>query len=234
MTRREIDELTELAQAAGAPRAWRGSGWKRTACARPIAKFLRTTMLPAVLEAAGAEPGDLLLFVADQREMAVARSWAGCACGWRRRNVLDGPDASSPRCWIVDLPLFNRDAEDRRLGAAHHPFTAPVDEDLELLEDRAGTGAGQGVRPGHQRLRAGRRQHPDPPPGRAGDGLRRARADRGGSPGQVRLPAGRVRVRRAAPRRHRLRLRPPGHAAGGHGQHPRRHRRSRRRKARAA
>ena len=84
-----------------------------------------------------------------------------------------GPDQKRPRgrshppehfnlLWVVDFPSFMWDDEEKRWVAQHHPFTSPRDEDLAHLETDPGQGEGEGVRPGDQRLRGRRREHPDP------------------------------------------------------------------------
>ena len=69
--------------------------------------------------------------------------------------------------WVVEFPMFDYDDEEKRWVAMHHPFTSPRDQDFALLESRPGQVPGEGVRPGDQRQRSGRRHDPDPRPGDA-------------------------------------------------------------------
>ena len=105
---------------------------------------------------------------------------------------------------------------ERRGGASgssnHHPFTAPRDR-----RPRPETAKAQGVRPRPERLRGRRRRDPDPPAGRAAEGVRGARPVRGGDRGEVRSPAPGVPLRRAAARRDRDGPRPARDAAGREG-----------------
>jgi len=129
--RREIDQLGEAAQREGAKGlAWivYGRGEPRS----PIAKFLTPEELEAVGRAMEAKEGDLLLFVADRREVANE------VLGRLRRLLaaklgLVDPEAYA-FCWVVDWPLLEWDEERRRYVAMHHPFTSPKPEDLDRLE----------------------------------------------------------------------------------------------------
>jgi aspartyl-tRNA synthetase len=82
----------------------------------------------------GAEPGDLLLLVADTEDVVCQ------ALGNLRTHlgaVLKLYDPDKPEykiAWVLDFPLFTWDAEEKRWAANHHPFTAPMDEDLDKLE----------------------------------------------------------------------------------------------------
>jgi len=98
----------------------------------PIVKNLSEEVLKALLERCGAENGDLLFFGADTKEVV------NNALGYLRVELgkdLDLFDVSDNQfVWVVDFPMFEWDAENKRLQALHHPFTAPYDADLEKLE----------------------------------------------------------------------------------------------------
>ncbi|MDN5348166.1 MAG: aspartyl-tRNA synthetase [Clostridia bacterium] len=130
-SRRELEELTRAAAVFGAKGlAWLAleeSGWRS-----PIAKFFKTEELVALKERLGAQAGDLLLFVADTPEVAAASLGSLRLELARRLNLVEAGQLSFT--WVVDFPLFEYSATEKRLVAMHHPFTAPREEDLELLE----------------------------------------------------------------------------------------------------
>lgn len=131
MTRREIDELTELAIQWGAKGlAWMAVG--EDGVRSPIAKFLSDDVQSALLKAVGAEPGDLLLFAADRRELA-AEVLGRLRVRLGREIFAVDPARFAP-VWIVDWPLFHRDPDTGELDSAHHPFTAPADDHVPLLK----------------------------------------------------------------------------------------------------
>src|SRR5690606_35618267 len=130
-TRREIDELTELAVQWGA----KGLAWmavEEGGLRSSIVKCLSEDELSAVLEAAGAAPGDMLLFAADRREVD-AEILVRLRVRLGREIFSPDPRQFAP-VWIVDWPLFHREPETGELDSAHHPFTSPVDEHVELLK----------------------------------------------------------------------------------------------------
>ncbi|MBX5441958.1 MAG: aspartate--tRNA ligase [Solirubrobacteraceae bacterium] len=131
--RKELDELTELAQRTGAKGlVWafvqEGGVWRS-----PIAKFLTDAEMQAVSSQLGASEGDLLLAVAD--DACVAAEVLGTL-----RLRLGEPDTSRHELvWIVDFPAFEWNEGEGRWDALHHPFTAPVGDlsDPGSLRSRA-------------------------------------------------------------------------------------------------
>jgi aspartyl-tRNA synthetase len=103
-----------------------------------IDKFVPAAVQSALRQRLGAEPGDVLLFVADKEDVACQ------ALGNLRThlaNVLKLYDPGAKEfkvAWVVDFPSFLFDAEEKRWVANHHPFTAPRDEDLQYLESDPG------------------------------------------------------------------------------------------------
>lgn len=139
-SRGQIDELTNFAKQFGAKGlAWLGieGGEGGTRSARsPIAKFLSQAELDGIAEATGAKTGDLVLLVADGAEVAAnvlgrLRERFGHELG------LADP-AIAAFCWVIDFPLFGWDAENQRWDSLHHPFTAPMNEDIALLDSDVG------------------------------------------------------------------------------------------------
>ncbi|WP_271852448.1 aspartate--tRNA ligase [Planococcus maritimus] len=129
-SRKEIDALGEFASRYGA----KGLAWLKVeegGVKGPIAKFFEGEAADSLIEAAQAEAGDLLLFVAD------AKTVVADALGALRMKLgkdLDLIDQSVFKfLWITDWPLLEYDDKDGRFYAAHHPFTMPFEEDLDKL-----------------------------------------------------------------------------------------------------
>jgi aspartyl-tRNA synthetase len=96
-----------------------------------IKKFLGEDLAKQLFEQAGGKPGDLLLFIADTREKA-NQSLGALRC--RLAEQLDLIDRDAFKfLWVTEFPLLEFDDQSGRYIALHHPFTSPLDEDLELL-----------------------------------------------------------------------------------------------------
>lgn len=129
--RREIDQLGELAVASGA----KGMAWINVTdkeLKSPITKFLTQEEIDQILAAVQAKPGDLLLFAADNEAVAskvlgILRLEIG-----KRLRLMD-PD-HLVFTWVQGFPLLEYDDEEKRYVAVHHPFTAPVEEDVAAME----------------------------------------------------------------------------------------------------
>jgi len=134
-SRKEIDDLTQFVTIYGA----KGLAYVKIENGEwhsPIAKFFTADEIKAMNQAFGAEEGDLLLFVADKPK--VVNDSLG-----RLRNhlakLLGLVDKDTFRfVWITDFPLLEWDEDDQRWCAVHHPFTAPMDEDVEFVETDPG------------------------------------------------------------------------------------------------
>lgn len=129
--RRELDGLVDFVGIYGA----KGLAWMQIqedgSVKSPIAKFFSEAHLANILKTAAAEPGDLLLFIADKPSV-VAQALGALRIEMAKRRDLIDPDALA-FTWVVDFPMFEYDEEEKRYVAMHHPFTAPRDEDLPLL-----------------------------------------------------------------------------------------------------
>jgi aspartyl-tRNA synthetase len=131
LSRKELDDMTSFAANYGA----KGMAWIKLTDGEwqsPIAKFLSEGEREEILKITGAESGDLILFVADNDKvvhdsLANLRLLLG-----EKLGLIDAKRYAL--VWIVDFPLLEYDAEEKRHVAVHHPFTAPLDEDLPLLE----------------------------------------------------------------------------------------------------
>lgn len=97
----------------------------------PIERFLTDDEREGILEAMEAEAGDLLLAVA-AKDSVVFHSLGALRVHLAKELDLI-PQDSYDLLWVVDFPMFEYDEEEERYVAVHHPFTAPIDEDLDKL-----------------------------------------------------------------------------------------------------
>lgn len=131
-SRKLLDELGELVVSWGAKGlAWFALG--EGEIKSPLAKLFTQQELHELMKKLDGKPGDLLLFIADQKEKA--ESVLGqLRIELGKRLKLDDPQKFT-FLWITDFPLFEYNEDERRFEAMHHPFTAPKDEDISLLKD---------------------------------------------------------------------------------------------------
>lgn len=133
-TRKEIDKLTETAKGIGA----KGLAWIRWTDEAPtcsFAKFLGEGQLEAILSAAQAERGDVVIFVADRN--SIVYSVLG-ALRLEMAKRLDIIPEQYNFLWVVEFPFFEWDEDSQTWLAMHHPFTSPLDECIEYLESDPG------------------------------------------------------------------------------------------------
>jgi aspartyl-tRNA synthetase len=134
LSRKEADDLVATAKTWGA----KGLVWIKVTAdglQSPVAKFL-DGIRPALTGALDAEPGDLLLLVGDSRTVAATVLGRFRLELAQRHGLI--PSDRFALLWVVDFPSFEWSEEDRRWQAMHHPFTAPRDEDVPLLESQPG------------------------------------------------------------------------------------------------
>jgi aspartyl-tRNA synthetase len=137
MSRKELDDLTEFVKIYGAKglayvKVQEDGSWQS-----PITKFFTDKEIALIDEAADSKPGDLLLFAADTFKVANEslgrlRGLLGQKLGLARKDDFRF-------VWVTDFPLLEWDGEARRHVAVHHPFTAPLDEDIALLDGDPGS-----------------------------------------------------------------------------------------------
>jgi aspartyl-tRNA synthetase len=131
LSRKDLDDMTPYVATFGAKGiAWTkitAEGWQS-----PIAKFLSPVEQKAVEQIAGAEIGDVVLFSADSAK--IVHDALGNLRLYLGEKLALIPAKEYALVWVVDFPLMAFDAEEKRYVALHHPFTAPLDEDLPLLE----------------------------------------------------------------------------------------------------
>jgi aspartyl-tRNA synthetase len=140
-TRKQIDELTEYVKQFGA----RGLAYiaigKDGEQRSPFTKFLPAERLQAILDRLEAQPGDLLLFVAD-KPAVVYESLGRLRVLLGERLGLADPEVLA-FCWVIDFPFFNWNEEEKRWDPSHHLFTAPMPEDAAYLDSEPGRARGQ-------------------------------------------------------------------------------------------
>ncbi|HEY7035763.1 MAG TPA: aspartate--tRNA ligase [Thermomicrobiales bacterium] len=134
-TRREIDELTELAKRSGA-KGLATIALTPEGVRSPIAKFLSESEVAALTTGIGAAEGDLVLIVADQPAV-VAKSLSTLRDELGHRLELADPNVFS-FCWIYEFPLLEWDEEGQRWDATHNPFSGFLEADRPLLDTDPG------------------------------------------------------------------------------------------------
>ncbi len=130
-SRKDLDDLTEIAVSFGAKGlAWvklTPGGWQS-----PIAKFLTDDEKKAVEGTLGATEGDLILFAADRASIA------NTVLGRLRLNIGGRlgliPKEGFSFVWVTEFPMLEYDEAEKRYVAVHHPFTSPMDEDMDMLD----------------------------------------------------------------------------------------------------
>jgi len=130
-TRREVDELTSLVKELGAKGlatlALSSEGIRGTA-----QKFIKPEELEALKAQTGAKTGDLILFLADKKEIA-NKCLSALRLLFRDRLKLADPNVLA-FAFVVDFPMFEWKEDEKKWDAAHHPFTMPKMEDLPKFE----------------------------------------------------------------------------------------------------
>lgn len=136
MGRKDIDRLGEFVKTFKA----KGLAWiqlKDDEIKSPIAKFLKEEEMNAIVNTMGAEKGDLILIVAD-KDSVVFQSLGQLRLELAKKFDLIKDKNEFNFCWITEFAMFEYDEEEGRYFAAHHPFTMPMDEDLQYLETEPG------------------------------------------------------------------------------------------------
>lgn len=131
-SRKEIDDLAELTTVYKA----KGLAWikvREDSWQSPIAKFFTDDEKTALAERIDMAPGDLVFFVADtpkvtNEALGHLRNHLG-----KRLELID--DSLFQFVWVTEFPLLEYDANEKRYQALHHPFTAPLEEAYDLLEE---------------------------------------------------------------------------------------------------
>ena len=135
-TRKQIDAFGDLVKTYRAKGlAWLSMKPEGIQCS--FAKFLTEDQIKAILERANAKTGDILFFVADAKDTVVYQALGALRLELGRRlGLMD--DTKFNFLWVIEFPQFEWSEEDGRYYAMHHPFTSPMDEDLDLLDTDQG------------------------------------------------------------------------------------------------
>jgi len=135
LPRKQLDKLVDLAKTYGAKGlAWiivNEDGYKST-----ISKFFDDAKLAEIAACFEAKPGDLILICADKNKVvfdALGALRLDCA---KRLDLLK--DDEYRFLWVTEFPMLEYSEEEQRYVAVHHPFTAPMDEDLQYLDSDPG------------------------------------------------------------------------------------------------
>ena len=134
-TQGQIDTMTEYAKSFGA----RGLAWIKIENGEwksPIVKFFSPAEKDALAKKLKTEEGDLILFAADQWLNAceiLGKIRLYCADILKTQGKLVIPEGQFHFLWVIEFPLLGFDREQNRWYSSHHPFTAPVPEDIPLL-----------------------------------------------------------------------------------------------------
>ena len=125
MSRSQLDKLGQKAQELGA----KGIVWLKKQNGFKAALKLEEAEARAIWEKTGAKDEDLILLVADRREVALS------VLGFFRKGLLQAQaEKAFAFTWVTDFPLFEWSEEEKKTVSVHHPFTSPRAEDIPLLE----------------------------------------------------------------------------------------------------
>jgi aspartyl-tRNA synthetase len=136
MTRKETDELTEVAKKNGA-KGLVVLKYQNNALEGSVVKFLSPEENKGLCEVLSLKEGDLILITADKFEKA-CNALGAVRLALRDKLGLAMKD-DFKYLWVVDFPLFEYNEEEDRYVAKHHPFTRPKEEDLHLLKSDPGS-----------------------------------------------------------------------------------------------
>jgi len=134
LSRKEIDALGEFVKTYRA----KGLAWMKyeEEIKSPIAKFMDENTMASIIELSGASQGDLVLFVADKNQVVFDSLGALRLHLAKKLDLID--ENTYDVLWVTEFPLLDYSEEEGRFTAVHHPFTAPFDEDIPLLDTDPG------------------------------------------------------------------------------------------------
>lgn len=136
MPRKKIDALVEFAKGYGAKGLAYIAINEDGSLKSSFAKFMTEEEMAAIVERMEGKPGDLLLFAADKHKIVYAVLGALRCEMADKLGILDKNTYNF--LWITEFPLFEYSEEEGRYVAMHHPFTMPMEEDIDLIETEPG------------------------------------------------------------------------------------------------
>lgn len=137
MGRKQIDKLGDFVKTFKA----KGLAWiayREEEIKSPIAKFLTEEELKAIIDKMDAKVGDLILIVSDAKEKVVQQSLGQLRLHLAKELELLKDSDELRFVWVTEFPLVSYNDEEDRWEAEHHPFTAPMDEDIQYLDSDPG------------------------------------------------------------------------------------------------
>ena len=136
MARKKIDALVEFVKTYGAKGLAYIAMHEDGTIKSSFAKFMTEEEMNNLIAAMGGEPGDLLLFAADKNKVVWDSLGALRLELAKQMDII--PEGKWNFLWITEFPQFEWSDEQGRFLAMHHPFTMPMDEDLDMLETNPG------------------------------------------------------------------------------------------------
>ncbi|MGH4137450.1 aspartate--tRNA ligase [Clostridium sp.] len=136
MGRKKLDKLGEFVKTYKA-KGLAYIAYKEEGIKSPISKFLNEVQMKAILDKVEAKVGDLVLIVAD-KDNIVLQSLGALRLQVAKDLEILKDNKEFNFVWVTEFPLFDYSEEENRYIAAHHPFTMPMDEDLQYLESEPG------------------------------------------------------------------------------------------------
>lgn len=136
MPRKKIDALVQFAKGYGTKGLAYLSIQEDGSYKSSFAKFMKEEELKALAEAMGGKAGDLLLFAADKNTIVWSVLGALRCEIAKELGIIDNNKFNF--LWVTEFPLLEWSEEEERYVAMHHPFTMPMEEDLELLDTDPG------------------------------------------------------------------------------------------------
>lgn len=131
-TRKQIDDLTEIAKSKGAKGLAYLSMEESGELKSTFLKFLDESSQKALVSALALQKGDIAFFSADSFLTACESLGQVRLAVAKMLNLAD--ESLLAYLWVTEFPMFEKDSETGNLQAMHHPFTRPMDEDIHLLE----------------------------------------------------------------------------------------------------
>ncbi|MCM8710448.1 aspartate--tRNA ligase [Clostridium sp. SYSU_GA19001] len=132
MGRKDLDRLTEFVKGYKA----KGLAWiacKEEGIKSPITKFLKDEELKEILEKMKVKEGDLILILSDTNKITL-QALGALRLELAKKLELVKDSNEFNFVWITEFPLVSYDEEEKRYVAEHHPFTSPMDEDIQYLD----------------------------------------------------------------------------------------------------